>query len=132
MVNYKYNCDNCSLHTNSKQSYDRHLLSKRHKEIHESNTFIYPCNTCKKLFKARVGRWHHSRKCIKPPEPEPQPEINIADLTQKVDNITNMLVDIKENQQPTTAITNNQQNNQNYNVNLFLNEHCNNGKNFIE
>jgi len=134
MVNYKYNCDNCSLHTNSKQVYDRHLLSKRHKEIHESNIFIYPCKTCKKLFKTRVGRWQHQRKCVKT---QPQPEINITDLTQKVDNMTNMLVDIKENQHPTTAITNNNnnnnnQNNLNYNVNLFLNENCNNGKNFID
>jgi tetrahydromethanopterin S-methyltransferase subunit B len=129
MVNYKYNCDNCSLHTNSKQSYDRHLLSKRHKEIHESNIFIYPCKICKKLFKARVGRWHHSKKCVKPQE------IDIIDLTEKVDKMTNILVDIKENQQPTTAITNNNNNNQNnhnYNVNLFLNEHCTNAKNFID
>ena len=130
MANYKYNCDNCSIHTNSKQVYNRHLLCKRHKEIHESNTFIYPCTMCKKLFKARVGRWQHSKKCIKHSESEPEP-INEQYIKEQLNTMTNMLIDIKENAQPTTAITNNQ-NNQNYNVNLFLNEHCNNAKNFMD
>ena len=129
MVNYKYNCNNCTVHTNSKQIYDRHLLSNRHKEIHESNAFIFLCKKCQKKFKGKNGVWQHQRKCVKPQE------INIIDLTEKVDKMTNILVDIKENQQPTTAITNNNNNNQNnhnYNVNLFLNEHCTNAKNFID
>jgi len=85
---------------------------------------------CKKLFKARVGRWQHSKKCIKHSESEPEP-INEQNIKEQLNTMTNMLIDIKENAQPTTAITNNQ-NNQNYNVNLFLNEHCNNAKNFMD
>ena len=133
----KYNCDNCSIHTNSKQTYERHLLSIRHKEIKESNLFAHSCNICNKRFKCRTGRWHHVKKCIKQPEqieqPE-QPEVNIEELTEKVDKMTNLLVEIKENQQPTTAITQNNQNNNNnnFNVNLFLNEHCTNATNFID
>ena len=129
MVNYKYNCDNCTVHTNSKQTFDRHLLSKRHKEIHESNTFIFLCKKCQKKFKGKNGVWQHSRKCVKQPE-----SLNEEEIKNQLDKMTNMLVDIKENQQPTTAITNNNnnQNNLNYNVNLFLNEHCNNAKNFID
>ena len=140
MVNYKYNCDKCTIHTNSKQTYDRHLLSKRHKDIHELNTFIYPCKTCNKLFRARVGRWHHSRKCTKMQETVTEPETDIINITEKIDNmsekvnsITTLLVDFKENHKSTTSITNNtQQNNHNFNVNLFLNEHCNKAKNFID
>ena len=128
-MSYKYNCIRCTIHTNCKQTYDRHLLTIRHKEIHETNKFIYSCNICNKKFKGKNGVWHHSKKCMKQPDP-----LNEEEIKQQLNKMTNMLVDIKENQQPTTAITNNNNNqsNHNYNVNLFLNEHCTNAKNFID
>jgi len=126
-MEFKYNCDNCTIHTNSKQVYDRHLLSIRHKEIHESNKFIHSCDICNKKFKGKNGVWHHSKKCVKRPEP-----INEEDMKEHLNKMTNLLVEIKDNQQPitSTAITTNN-NNQN-NINLFLNENCTNAKNFID
>ncbi len=125
----KYNCNNCTIHTNSKQTFDRHVLSIRHKEIHESNIFIYSCNICNKKFKGRAGRWQHSKKCVKQPK-----MINEEEMKEHLGKMTDLLVEIKENQVPTTstAVTNNLQNNNNYNVNLFLNEHCTSAKNFID
>jgi hypothetical protein len=88
--------------------------------------FTFVCDICKKRFKGQPGLWHHSKKCKK------QPEINVEELTEKVDKITDLLVDIKTNQHPTTAITQNNQNNNNFNVNLYLNENCTNVKNFVD
>ena len=128
MNNYKYNCDNCGIHTNSKQIYNRHIIRPRHIQMQNTDKFNFVCDTCKKRFKGQPGLWHHSNKCKK------QPEINIEELTEKVDKITYLLTDIKENQQPTTAITQNNQNNNNnnFNVNLYLNENCTNVKNFVD
>jgi hypothetical protein len=126
MSSFKYNCNNCAIHTNLTQTYSRHLQSKRHKQQIDSDQFIYACEKCNKKFKCNSGRWRHSKKCKK------QPEINVEELTEKVDKITDLLVDIKTNQQPTTAITQNNQNHNNFNVNLFLNENCTNAKNFID
>ena len=131
MINCKYNCDTCGIHTNSKQIYSRHITRIRHIQMQNTssiNDFKFICENCKKRFKGQPGLWHHSKKCKK------QPEVNIEELTEKVDKMTNLLVEIKENQQPTTAITQNNQNNNNnnYNVNLFLNEHCTNATNFID
>ena len=126
MSNCKYNCIDCSVHTNSKQTFDRHLLSKRHYAIHDidnniNNHFTFICKKCNKKFKANPGLWYHSKKCTK------QPEINIQELTEKVDKMTEILVDIKTKQQPTNINTH-----QNFNVNLFLNENFNDAKNFID
>jgi len=126
MTSFKYNCNNCAIHTNLTQTYTRHLQSKRHKEQMESDEYVFSCEKCNKKFKCNSGRWRHSIKCKK------QPEINVEELTEKVDKITDLLVDIKTNQQPTTAITQNNQNNNNFNVNLYLNENCTNVKNFID
>lgn len=133
MPTFKYNCDNCSIHTNSKQTYNRHIVCIRHKEMHETNTneYIYTCDKCSKKFKCYSGKWQHHKRCKK------QPEVDIEELTEKVDKITDMLVEIKMNQCPTTTNTtitqNNQnQNNNNFNVNVFLNENCTNAKNFID
>jgi hypothetical protein len=50
-------------------------------------------------------------------------------LNAKLDKLSNMVIEMKSNQQP-TIITNNQHNN--FNVNLFLNENATQAKNFID
>jgi len=122
----KFKCETCAFSTNIGQIYKKHLQSKRHKEQIASDQFIYDCEKCNKKFKCNSGRWRHSKKCKK------QTEINVEELTEKVDKMTDLLVDIKTNQQPSTAITQNNQNNNNFNVNLYLNENCTNVKNFID
>ena len=121
---FKYNCDNCGIHTNSRQIYNRHILTKRHIGMQQDNAYLHVCDICKKRFKGISGRWHHMKSCVKPPE-----LINTSDFKEQLNKISECLVDIKSNQQPTTNnnITNNQQN-----INLFLNENCKNAKNFID
>lgn len=130
MNNLKYNCDNCGIHTDSKQIYNRHILRKRHIQMQEIDKFTFVCDNCKKRFKGQPGLWHHSKKCKK------HIQINIEELTEKVDKITDLLVDLKDNQQPTnTLITqthNNNNNLNNFNVNLFLNENVTQARNLMD
>ena len=127
----KYNCNSCSIHTNNKQTYDRHVLSIRHKETNQENTlYLHVCNKCNKKYKSNVGLWKHSSKC----NVIPQDNTAIQDLKETITELKTMIIDLKEHQQPTnTMITNNNNNNQNnFNVNLFLNENCTGAKNFID
>jgi hypothetical protein len=126
MVVFKYNCTKCVYSTNIKQVYNIHLQSKRHIAQIESEQFIFACEKCNKKFKCNSGKWRHSLKCVKEPTP-----IEPEEIKEHMKTITDMLVDIKANQHPTT--TNNIiQNNQNFNVNLYLNENFTQAKNFID
>lgn len=138
MSNYKYFCKNCCVNTNSRQTYDRHILSKRHLEVVESNNFIFLCNYCNKKFKGNTGLWQHSKKCNVQQEEEKQeiqiqeitiPQIDVIALNEKVDKIADMLVDIRLNPPSQTVNLNNQQN---INVNMLLNEHFNQAKNLMD
>ena len=127
----KYNCNSCSIHTNNKQTYDRHVLSIRHKETNQENTlYLHVCNKCNKKYKSNVGLWKHASKC----NVIPQDNTAIQDLKETITELKTMIIDLKEHQQPmNTMITNNNNNNQNnFNVNLFLNENCTGAKNFID
>ena len=129
---FKYNCSSCGIHTNNKQTYDRHLLSIRHKDTNKENTlYLHICNKCNKKYKSNVGLWKHSSKC----NVILQNNTSIQDLKETITELKTMIIDLKEHQQPVNTIItqNNNQNNQtNFNVNLFLNEKCTNAKNFID
>jgi len=128
---YKYNCTACSIHTNNKQTYDRHIISIRHKERnHENTEYLHTCNKCCKRYKSNVGLWKHINKCTS----MPKDASSINDLKDTITELKTMIIDLKENQQPAnTLITHNNNNNHNnFNVNLFLNENCTGATNFID
>lgn len=129
---FKYNCVSCSIHTNNKQTYDRHILSIRHKETNQENTpYMHLCDRCNKKYKSNVGLWKHSMKCF---EKISHDTSSINDLKETITELKTMIIDLKDTRQPiNTMITNNNNNNNNnFNVNLFLNENCTGAKNFID
>ena len=129
---YKFSCNSCMFYSNSIQTYNRHLISERHKQrIEQANIFIYNCNKCNKTFKCQSGVWKHSNKCN-------FQKIEIVDdeMKETMKEIKNMMVDIKSNCQSSTTIENQTNqintNNNNINVNLILNENFTKGINFLD
>lgn len=138
MEAYKYNCSNCSFHTNYKQRYNRHLLTIKHKtnqDINNNNIIkennekeMYVCN-CSKKYKSYVGIWKHKQKC--------QNQLictTIQDtscIDKKMEELKELIIELKDNQQPTNIMTNSNNTN-NININLILNENFKNAKNFID
>lgn len=82
-----YCCETCDYITSRKSSYDKHILTAKHKvatsfnilnkEITEKGEkkVVQPmdavvtdrdfiCSTCKKEYKSRVGLWYHSKHCF--------------------------------------------------------------------
>jgi protein-arginine kinase activator protein McsA len=122
-------CETCDYTTSRKSSYDKHLLTKKHKEkallkccqtvqkVAKSCAKEYVCENCDKKYKDRSGLWRHQKKCKKPEKTELKP---VGLYTQsEVDWIQGLV----ERAAGTTNNINKQINN-NININVFLNEHC--------
>jgi hypothetical protein len=66
-----YFCNICDYTTIKKSSYDKHLVSAKHKMAMIGNEIMpklcpkYTCEKCKKYYKDYSGLWRHNKKCTK-------------------------------------------------------------------
>lgn len=120
MATLKYSCEKCKFNTNVRQNYTYHMKSKRHAEnIDNDKLFSHVCVICNKKYKSLGGLMKHNSKCI---------TIPITGNNVSIEEIKNILLDIKASQKPTHPnIINNQTN-----VNIILNEKFTAAKNFID
>jgi hypothetical protein len=120
MNSYKYNCETCVFHTNIRQNYTYHMNSKRHKDtVNNINLYTHVCLKCKKKYMSSAGLMKHNSKCV-----ISEPVTNIS-----MEEIKNILTEIKANQKPTTITNTNTNNNS---INFILNENFKGTKNFID
>jgi len=80
-MTFTYNCENCSIHTNIKQAFDKHLLSKRHAYLDDPDNqdLVFTCDICNKRFKRQSGLFNHNKKCVNVnPLLEPTPPSGIG------------------------------------------------------
>jgi len=139
----KFNCEFCDYNTFNKKDYNKHLQTLKHKKLSNSDTIvtnsdingdksqiiIFEC-ICGKKYKYRQGLSHHKSKCMfKDKESITQnlsQEFVLDVIKKQQDQITELTNTIK-NMAPliNSNITNNtQNNNQKFNINVFLNEQC--------
>ena len=141
-----YICIDCSYNTVRKSQYDRHLLTAKHKR-QLSSTYgqhnivpNYICS-CGKEYKERTGLWKHKKKCDRATEPNvdeclEEPSPNTAELlvmfkdmlakmeqkdkqiAEKDKQIAEMIPKIGNNN-----TVNNNSNNK-FNLQMFLNTDC--------
>ena len=64
------NCETCNYITRSKKDFNKHLLTRKHIELtntdNSGNTEIplcWECNVCNKKYSCRSGLWKHKRVC---------------------------------------------------------------------
>lgn len=111
-------CEKCNYCSKSKSDYTKHLSSKKHnRENNEEYNSI--CKKCNKIFKSHSGLWRHQIKCTP----------NKDDITSS--KIIELLTDIKNNQN-TPTINNHHQNNNNINIQMYLNENFKEGPNLMD
>ena len=91
-VAQKYCCEICDYTTSKKSSYDKHILTSKHKKLtngdickQESCSII--CKNCNKNYKTRAGLWKHSKICLEIIEEKPN---NIEEM------IKQMLIPLEE------------------------------------
>jgi len=68
-VAIKYECISCDYITSKKSSFDKHLLTAKHKTVTNGDNQVaktknsYSCTICNKEYMSRNGLWSHSKKC---------------------------------------------------------------------
>jgi len=141
-------CENCDYRTCKKSSYETHLFSDKHKKSMVSNKImpqICPkliCDKCSKKYKNNSGLWKHKQKCNNG-ENQIQnqldnPEKLITYLMKENSEFKQLLMD--QNKQMMTQndrivelsknVGNN--NNNSFNLNLYLNETCKDALNIMD
>ena len=149
----EYACVKCNYFTKFKRDYNKHLTTKKHNIASGDNT---KCPKCNKVYSSASNLWKHKKICLqettKTMEPEPeesQTEVStkhnqsdmICELIKQNKELqaflmeqNNKIMEMAKNQ--TTIInqnnTMNTTNNNQFNLNFFLNEQCKNALNIQE
>ena len=144
----KYSCKFCDFISSKKSNYDNHLTTAKHKyrTFRTENSQKMPlhiCN-CGKTYKARNSLWYHKKKCKEGDTESKMTEDSIksiVDNENKIDvNVLRQLISQNRELQTelmnvvknkSNIIINNTQNNE-VNINMFLNEQCKNALNFAD
>ena len=154
----KYYCKNCDYKCSRKNDFNKHLLTKKHKMIINDNNEAI-CHTishtskevkkcvcvCGKIYTQKSNLSRHKKKCNSENNNEGNKNNNTGDANKNdlikqlllqnqqliFDNqeFKNMILDIIS--KPSTINNNNCNNNQ-FNLNLFLNEKCKNAMNMCD
>jgi hypothetical protein len=156
-----FKCEHCDFKCSKQSNWSTHLLTRKHQnrmKLNEKNEVTaapsFVCKKCDKSYKARNSLWYHENKCsLKPVVTE---KIN-ADLIGRILDDRQRILDdnaelrnfIMEQSKMTTETVNkalelckpvnnnttiNQTNNNNqrFNINVFLNEQCKDAINFSD
>jgi len=152
---FKYSCTNCDYYTQRKNDYEKHKLTTKHQRMTNDDTisdnvatgdeppYKYKC-TCGNSYKYRQGLFKHKSRCgtINKKEINANLVMQIIKENQEFKNmlieqnkrvmeLQNQLVEISKETKVTTN-SNNTTNNNQFNLNFFLNETCKNAINFSE
>jgi hypothetical protein len=158
----KYFCDFCQYKTSNKKDYTKHLMTSKHtKETfgdaknpqnpqNPQNHVSYECELCNKAYLSRNGLWKHKKKCSTHTTKITE-DNEIIDNNNVDENIISIIVKqnqefkeliVEQNQKilelvsgqniTNNNITNTTNNNNKFNLNVFLNETCKDALNMSE
>ena len=144
----KFQCEPCEYTCCKKSDMNKHNLTRKHQNrinrielINKVATHKYVCSQCNKEYTARNSLWYHLKKCTTKNETiETNVPVNKNDLLIRELIATNkemmalLITQGKELQKCPTTInqTTNNNNNQRFNINVFLNETCKDAINFSD
>ena len=137
-------CEKCGFITCSKNDYDRHLMTAKHKnETNETqktqkNSATLTCKKCSQNFNSRTTLWRHGKTCVQDADMKAQDiqEIMKSDtickllkeltITQQQNAEYNkqMIEIMKTKNETVSNITTTNNNNTQININMFLNDYC--------
>jgi uncharacterized C2H2 Zn-finger protein len=155
-----FECKTCDFICSKQSNYIKHMVTSKHKTLTKTgnvnkNAKIFDCVLCSKRYLSRVGLWKHNKKCnnnnniilneteIGGDSSNTEKEINLAvtkDMFMELINDNKEMIKIIKDQQeqikcmiPKIGNTiNNMTNNNNFNLNVFLNEQCKDAININE
>jgi len=133
-----FSCEICDFNCSKKSNYIKHILTAKHK-MKQNETQKVPknaagkCEICNADFFSRTTLWRHKKKCT-----HQQENTEVLAINNKID--ASLVLDlIKQNRElqeqliaSNQTINNTINNNQKFNINIFLNEQCKNAINFSD
>jgi hypothetical protein len=128
---FKYNCEKCDYHNNNLSNFKKHLSTAKHrseklsnKKVNKSGEKVYCCENCGKQYKVRNSLWYHKKKCkISFVSSENHFEKENAELKQMIFEVMDKMSQQNKVIQELAPKVGNNNNNQ-FNINVFLNETC--------
>jgi hypothetical protein len=144
-------CDICDYNTCRKSSFEKHLLSRKHKnrteftgiEQESCNVEMFACENCSKLYKVRNSLWYHSKKCKKiehsqelldqtPPEEVNTLTTMVMELMKSNAELQKQLIDACKNSNNINSNNHYNSHNKTFNLQFFLNEQCKDAMNISD
>ena len=144
-----FECNICDYKTSKRNDWDKHINTLKHKRSTNGNKEIaennLQCKICNKVYKSRTGLWKHTKGgCI-----YNNSNISFSDEPSEKELIMLLLKENKEFKQliieqsaqmmelatipkTTNTINNNNCTNNQFNLNVFLNEKCKNAMNMSD
>jgi hypothetical protein len=146
-----FNCQKCNYNSSRKSQWERHLLTSKHKNqasVSSLKHMVLTCTEknidhkclCGQFLNSRTTFWRHKKKCnfvLKSSEINKEPsetdkELSVTELVTKLINqnseLQQMLIEqnnkIFELAKEAKNITNNTTNNNNFNLQFYLNDKC--------
>jgi len=128
-----FSCELCDYITTHKGHYNRHKMTAKHQS--ETNVTKkgqngqehFQCNNCEKVFKNRTSHWRHKKTCLS----ESDKDSLIIQLLNQNKELQKSLIDLSK-EKSVINNTHNGDNNNTFNLQLFLNETCKNALNIKE
>ena len=138
----KYYCDKCDYVTSRKSQYSRHILTRKHRmkqnetEIVPKSSTLFTCDKCNQTFNSRTTMWRHLKKCDNANETETiTPRIDstmVLELIKQNKELQAQIINLTQTKPEVQITSNNNSNTNNFNISVFLNEHCKNAINFSD
>ena len=138
-INNKYICSICNFQTVKKYNYNVHLQSKKHIAIYNEKNNITNANATVEVFKNEVISTlmsqlsyvlEENNKSILAEQTKVMIESQTKLMDEQQNKMNKMITEIAN--KPTITNNNNQTNNQQFNMNVFLNETCKDAMNLSE
>ena len=143
-----FSCKKCNYFTSRKSQYERHLLTAKHKNLHNTDEKVplepklFIC-ICGKSYKHRQSLFTHQSKCkYEPAKNEEVIETSVSqnailEVVKKQQDQISQLTDAIKDIAPklgnnNTTNSNNTNNTNQFNINVFLNEDCKNAINMSD
>lgn len=149
-------CEKCDYFTSRLSSYDKHLNTSKHKmmtndatkcakvakHVHTPQVILYSCD-CGKKYKYRQGLYVHKKKCNQivvkmetmsdSNQPHPQLSNNtVLEIVKQNQEFKELIVELIKDKNNTVINNVTNTNNNQFNLNFFLNEQCKDALNMDE
>ena len=146
-VAFNYTCEKCDYGCYNKTNFAKHLGTRKHNFNNNDNeklpkvVSMFECKTCGNSYKYQSGLCKHVKTCQPKSESQPQPQVSdittlttlIMELVKNSTDVQKQVLELcKSGTNNNTINANINNNNQKFNINLFLNEQCKDAINFSD